>query len=431
MRMVKKSMADFKVIEDKRLNEKVLYTRHKSGLDIYIAPKKGYSSQYAIFGTKYGSIDNTFMVDGEKLTVPHGIAHYLEHKLFESEDGDAFSRFAKTGASANAYTSFDRTCYLFSSTSKFLESLEILLDFVQHPYFTEKTVQKEQGIIGQEIKMYDDAPDWRVLFNLLGALYHTHPVKIDIAGTVETISHITPELLYKCYNTFYNLSNMVLCVAGDVDTDEIIKTADKVLKPAKEQTVSSLFENEPKNIVKSRVEQKLSVSIPLFDIGFKDEPSEGHEGAVREALTEILLEAVFGDSSPLYRRLYDKGLINSDFSTEYFSGRSFASVIIGGTSHDPETVEKEVLREVENLKKLGLPKEAFESAKRAVYGRYTSLYDSVENVANSLAGCRFQNVKPFDTIEAAANADYNSAAERFNALFDNDHCAMSIILPIE
>lgn len=424
-------MTDFKVIKDEHLNEEVLYTRHESGLDIYIAPKKGYSSQYAIFGTKYGSIDNKFMVDGELLTVPHGIAHYLEHKLFESEDGDAFTRFAKTGASANAYTSFDRTCYLFSSTTEFLSSLEILLDFVQHPYFTEKTVAKEQGIIGQEIKMYEDAPDWRVLFNLLGALYHNHPVKIDIAGTVESISHITPELLYKCYNTFYNLGNMVLCIAGDVDPEEVIKVADKTLKPAKKQEVSSVFDDEPESIVKPRVEQKLSVSIPLFDIGFKDKPSDGHEGAVNEVLTEILLEAVFGDSSPLYRHLYDNGLINSDFSTEYFSGRSFASVIIGGTSHDPDAVLSSVLSELDGIKENGLSKESFEAAKRAVFGRYTALYDSVDNVANSLAGCRFMNIKPFETLEAVAAADYESASERFNTLFDKKRSAMSVINPLE
>lgn len=429
--MVKKLKTDFKIIEDKRLNEKVYYTHHKSGLDIYIEPKQGYSSQYAIFGTKYGSIDNQFMVDGEKLTVPHGIAHYLEHKLFESEDGDAFSRFAKTGASANAYTSFDRTCYLFSSTTKFEESLEILLDFVQHPYFTKETVQKEQGIIGQEIKMYEDAPDWRVLFNLLSALYHTHPVAIDIAGTVETISHITPELLYKCYETFYNLSNMVLCVAGDVDPETIIDIADKTLKPSKEQTVSSLFDEEPNTIVKSRVEQKLSVSIPLFDIGFKDIPKEGEEGAKDEALTEILLEACFGDSSDLYQKLYNSSLINSDFSTEFFSGRSFSSVIIGGSSHNPDEVLKEVLNEIEHIKKDGLSKDDFESAKRAVYGRYTSSYDSVDNVANNLAGCRFMGIKPFDAVEAVANADYESAKKRFETLFDKNRCAMSVILPID
>jgi predicted Zn-dependent peptidase len=424
-------MSGFKEIYSERLKEKVLYTRHKSGLDIYIEPKRGYSSQYAIFGTKYGSIDNRFTVGGETLTVPEGIAHYLEHKLFESEDGDAFSRYAKTGASANAYTSFDRTCYLFSSTSKFTESLEILLDFVQHPYFTQQTVQKEQGIIGQEIKMYDDDPDWRVLFNLLGALYHTHPVKIDIAGTVESISHITPELLYKCYDAFYNLGNMVLCIAGDVNPDDVIAVADKVLKPAKPQQVKSIFEPEPETIVKPRVEQKLSVSVPMFNFGFKDSPSEGKEFAKNEALTSIILEAVCGEASPLYRRLYDSELISNDFSAQYFNGRSFACTIFGGVSNEPDKVMDEFLKETERLKKDGMNKEDFEAAKRTVYGRMAVSYDNIDNVANNIAGCRFMDMGPFDTIDAVADADYDSAQERLTKIFAPERCAMSVILPIK
>lgn len=424
-------MTDFQEIISDRINEKILYTRHKSGLDIYIAPKKGYSSQYAIFGTKYGSIDNRFRFEGEDITVPEGIAHYLEHKLFESEDGDAFSRYAKTGASANAYTSFDKTCYLFSSTSKFKESLEILLDFVQHPYFTEQTVQKEQGIIGQEIKMYDDAPDWRVLFNLLAALYHTHPVKIDIAGTVESISHITPELLYKCYGAFYNLSNMILCVSGDISPNDVIEVADRIIKNTEIKHVESMFENEPDTIVKPRVEQQLSVSIPLFNFGFKDKPAIGKNAAQNEALTDIILEVVCGDASPLYRRLYDSGLINADFSMQYFSGRSFASVIVGGESHKPDEVLSEFLNETERLKNEGMDKGDFEAAKRSVYGRLAASFDSVDNIANNIASCRFMDYQPFDTIDAVANADYNIAQERLSKIFSKERCALSVISPIQ
>ena len=218
---------DIKEIKSERVAEKYYKINHPSGLTIYVYPKEGYNSAYAIFGTRYGSINTKFSVDdGETITVPDGIAHYLEHKLFECEDGDAFVRYAQTGANANAYTSFEKTCYLFSCTEKFDESLEILLDFVQSPYFTAQTVAKEQGIIGQEIKMYDDAPDWRVMFNMLENMYHNHPVKIDIAGTVESIAEITAEKLYEVYNVFYNLNNMVLCVSGNVTVDKVLKTAD-------------------------------------------------------------------------------------------------------------------------------------------------------------------------------------------------------------
>ena len=210
---------DILEIKNEELNEKYFKVAHPSGLTIYLYPKPEYKSTYAIFGTNYGSIDTKFQVKGSKevIEVPDGIAHYLEHKLFESEEGDAFSEYAKTGAIANAYTSFDFTGYLFSCSENFDESLKILLNFVQSPYFTEETVKKEQGIIGQEIRMYEDNPDWKVLFNLLNCLYHNHPVKKDIAGSIESIAEITAEKLYTCYKCFYNLNNMSICIVGNID----------------------------------------------------------------------------------------------------------------------------------------------------------------------------------------------------------------------
>lgn len=421
---------DFQITENTRLREKICYYRHPTGLDIFVAPKKGYASQYAIFGTKYGSIDNRFEYGGKVTKVPEGIAHFLEHKLFESEDGDAFSRYAKTGASANAYTSFDRTCYLFSSTERFRDSLEILLDFVQHPYFTEKTVSKEQGIIGQEIRMYDDSPGWRVLFNLLGCLYHTHPVKIDIAGTVESISHITADLLYECYHAFYNLNNMVLSVAGDVDPDEIAATADRLLKPSHPALVRSLFEEEPDAIVRTKAEQKLAVSVPLFNFGFKDTPSSGIEAARMETSTDILLDVIAGDDSPLYRRLYDEGLINSTFGAEYFSGRSFAATIVAGESREPEKVMEAFLETVRHLKEDGIPAQDFERAKKSVYGRLAAAFDSVDNVANVIAACRFMEMSPFDAVEAAASLTLDDAQQRLAAHFSPEKAALSVIRPL-
>ena len=221
---------NFELIENKRIGEKYYKLHHKSGLTIIVYPKEGFNSTYAQIGTNFGSINNHFITNGRKIKVPDGTAHYLEHKLFESEEGDAFTQYAKTGALANAYTSFEKTCYLFSCTEKFRESLEILLDLVQSPYFTPETVAKEQGIIGQEIKMYDDSPDWRVMMNLQQAMYHNNPINIDIAGTVETIAEITPEILYDCYNSYYNLNNMVMCIAGRVSPEEVLEIADRKLK---------------------------------------------------------------------------------------------------------------------------------------------------------------------------------------------------------
>ena len=243
------------------IGESYVKAVHSSGLKIYILEKPQYNSCYAIFGTKYGSIDNCFSVNGEQTQVPEGIAHFLEHKLFESEDGDAFSKYAKTGAHANAFTSFDKTCYLFSCSNLFYENLEILLSFVQSPYFTEATVQKEQGIIGQEIRMYDDSPGWRVTFNMLLAMYKNHPVRIDIAGTTDSIAKINANLLYKCYNTFYNPSNMFLCIAGNVETEKILKMVEKGIKESTSLEIERVKPNEPQEVLKPVVEQPTLVHL--------------------------------------------------------------------------------------------------------------------------------------------------------------------------
>ena len=257
-------------VASRRLGEGYTRIEHPSGLTLMLCPMKGYSTAYALFATRCGSIDDSFSIgDGEMVQVPNGIAHFLEHKLFESEEGDAFEQYAKTGASANAYTSFDRTAYLFGCTDRFRESLEILLNLVTTPYFTEQTVKKEQGIIGQEIRMYDDDPDWRVYFNLLGALYQEHPIRIDIAGTVESIAGISADLLYRCYNAFYNLNNMVLSIAGNFEIKDVVEACDKILKPAAPVRVSTREVQEPDEIRTRRVEQTLEVAAPLFQIGFK------------------------------------------------------------------------------------------------------------------------------------------------------------------
>lgn len=420
-------------VKSERIGDRYYEVRHPSGLNILIYPKEGNHSTYAVFGTRYGSIDSRFQTSEQMqpCVVPEGIAHYLEHKLFESEDGDAFERYAKTGASANAFTSFDMTCYLFSCTEKVYESLEILLDFVQSPYFTEQTVKKEQGIIGQEIRMYDDDPQWRVLFNLLGALYHTHPVKIDIAGTVESIAKITPELLYQCYRTFYNLNNMVLCIAGNADPEKVLALCNKMLKPSSPVTVNRIFEEEPDSVVTPRVEQKLSVASPIFQLGFK-EPAGKQRPSERDiAETEILLDLLASDASPLFRRLLDAGLINeSSFSYEYFEGPGYASVIFSGESKDPDTVGKEIKKEIEKIRSNGIDSNAFERAKKAVYGRVVSSFNSVDYLANALVSSTFAGRKLFSYLDAVAAADPVSLQNRLKVQLRPDRSALSIVRPV-
>ena len=350
--------------------------------------------------------------------------------LFRS--GDAFSRYAKTGASANAFTSFDMTCYLFSCTENFYDSLKILLDFVQSPYFTEETVQKEQGIIGQEIRMYDDDPQWRVLFNMLGAMYKKHPVKIDIAGTTESIAEITPEYLYRCYHTFYNLNNMALCIAGDFDVEKVLDIVNEMLKPSEAVTIDRVFEEEPDSVEKNRVEQHLSVATPIFQFGFKESVATERVSVQKAAETEILLEIMASDASPLFRKLLDAGLINeASFGSEYFEGAGYASVIFSGESKDPDAVAKEIIKECERLKEVGIDVEAFKRSQKSVYGRNVAALNSVENIANSIISLEFSGRELFEYINAISSVTIQSVQRRLSEQFCSERSVLSIVSPIK
>ena len=402
-----------------------------NGLKIYIMEKPQYSSSYAIYGTHYGSIDTRFSKDGgEMLTVPEGIAHYLEHKLFEGEDGDAFSKYAKTGANANAFTSFDRTCYLFSCSDNFYENLDILLSFVQSPYFTKENVEKEQGIIGQEIRMYDDNPGWRVMFNLLKGMYHSHPVRIDIAGTVESIAQIDAELLYKCYETFYNPANMFICLVGNIDTDKTLKQIEKsIIDKAPVEITRGEFD-EPQTVVKPYVEQRLAVNTPMFCLGFKQKIASPYRRLKSKVCVDLLLQVICGDSSPLYARLMNEGLINDDFGSEYFNGNGYAAVIFEGESRDPERVANEIKAEINRLREEGVSKKLFSAVKCAMYGDMVRRFNSVENLAMSLTECAINDYSLFDEIKMVKSVSYDDVMKRFD-VFDDQNAVLSVIKPLE
>ena len=419
-----------KEIFESEIGESYVKAVLESGLKIYILEKPQYNSAYAIFGTKYGSIDTCFSVNGEQTKVPEGIAHFLEHKLFESEDGDAFTKYAKTGAYANAFTSFDKTCYLFSCSDRFYDNLEILLNFVQSPYFTQQTVEKEQGIIGQEIRMYDDSPAWRVMFNMLMAMYHNHPVRIDIAGTTESIAKIDAELLYKCYNTFYNPANMFICIAGNVDTEQVLKQIKDSIKPCEQIEITRINEEEPDEIKEPFVEQKLAVAQPLFCFGYK-ESVEKPERTVKERIcTAILMELIAGEISPLYKRLVDKGLINDEFSSEYFNGFGYSAVIFEGESSDPIQVSEEIKAEVERIKTDGIDKKLFSAIRCGMYGNAIRLFDSVEGIAMQMVDCAMGDTGLFDEIKYLKSVTADDVYKRIS-LLDNDKTVLSVINPIE
>ncbi|MCQ2462608.1 MAG: insulinase family protein [Clostridia bacterium] len=415
-------------IKSELLGESYFEIEHDSGLRIFVLSKPGYSSSYALFGTDFGSVDTCFRLKGEEdyVTVPEGIAHFLEHKLFESEELDAFALFSKTGASANAFTSFCQTCYLFSCCDNFDESLEILLNFVKQPYFTEQTVQKEQGIIGQEIQMYRDDPEWQVLFNLLRAIYKNNPVRIDIAGTKESISEITAELLYKCYNTFYNFSNMALAVVGDVTVEQICAIADKCLKKEEPVEFEKVVPDEPDEPVCNYIEKDMKVNTKKFAIGFKEKACKTGD-AKHIAAMNILLNIICGKTSGLYHSMLDSGLINHTFYTEYFTGRGFSIPLFGGESDNPRKVLELIKEETEKLKKEGIKEDDFSLSKKLLYGAEIKGFNDTDDIARQLISNYFDKCSLYSYMEAYSKISTDDVYEVLLSSFDKNKACLSVI----
>ena len=425
-----------KILKDKLTGEKIFYKKHQSGLTIYIMPRKGYSSSYAIFGTKYGSVDSEFIVPGETepTKVPDGIAHYLEHKMFDQPDGsNVFDRFSKYGGEANAFTSFNMTAYLFSATANFYENLETLMDYVQSPHFTKESVEKEQGIIGHEIRMYDDNASWRLFFNFLGLLYHNNPVKLDIAGTVESIAKIDHELLYKCYNTFYNLSNMTIFITGDLDENKVLEVIEKNIKTNKPFTdeIKRIYPDEPHSVAGKYKKQNISVANPMFMMGWKDNDVgySGNKLLKKSIEMEILLEMLFGKGSELYSDLYKKGLINQSFSCEYSPQKDYGYTAIDGESKDPEKLYEEITAYIEKVRNTGLSREAFERIKKVIWGDYIRSFNDIESYAHTFLTLSFLDINSLDYYDVYQSVTFEDICARFIQQLDNDVSVLSVIYP--
>lgn len=417
--------------------ETLYYGTHSSGLDIYIMPKEGYSGSYAIFGTKYGSVDSKFIVPGEKevTEVPDGIAHYLEHKMFDQPDGsNVFDKFSRYGGNANAFTSFNITAYLFSATSNVEENLKALLDYVQSPYFTEESVQKEQGIIGQEIRMYDDSGDWKLFFNFIGCLYNDNPVKKEIAGTVESISEITADYLYKCYNTFYNLSNMAIVVAGNVDAEKILQVIEGGIKKNEpfDEEIKRIYPEEKKEVCKKYAEQSLSVAMPLFMTGFKDnDTGYGGKKLLKKSIeTEILLKMIFGKSSRLYKKLYDGGFITQNFSSEYEMQPDYAFSSISGESKEPQKVYDMIMEEIDRIGSEGLNEDDYNRIKKVIWGDYIRSYDDIEGYSVTYLQMQFKGIDYFDYYDVYKEVTFDDVKKRFKEHFVKENSALSVVKPI-
>lgn len=419
-----------------KTGESLYYKKHESGLDIYLMPRKGYSQNYAIFGTKYGSVDSEFVVPGDTAAtkVPDGIAHFLEHKMFDQPDGaNVFDAFSQYGGNANAFTSFNMTAYLFSATANLEENLHILMDYVQRPHFTQESVEKEQGIIGQEIRMYDDNAGWKVFFNFLGCLYQNHPVKLEIAGTIDSIAKIDADLLYKCYNTFYNLSNMAIFITGDFDVEKILKIVEENIikhEPFTEE-IGRIYPQEPKEVAQKYASQKLSVAMPMFMTGFKDtDVGYGGEKLLKKIIEmEILVEMLFGKGSALYNELYEQGLINANFSAEYNPQIAYGFTSIDGESRDPKAVYDKMISHIETLRKTGLSKEDFKRMKKVVWGNYICNHNDIEDYAHTFLTMQFMDISYFDYYDVYKTVTFEDVEKRFYDHFRPEASALSVVEP--
>ncbi|GHH96588.1 EF-P 5-aminopentanol modification-associated protein YfmH [Neobacillus kokaensis] len=404
-----------------QLKEELFHEKMANGLEVYILPKKGFNKTYATFTTKYGSVDNTFVPFGksEFVKVPDGIAHFLEHKLFEKEDGDVFQQFSKQGASANAFTSFTRTAYLFSSTADVEKNLETLIDFVQSPYFSEKTVEKEKGIIGQEITMYDDNPDWRLYFGLIQNLYQNHPVRIDIAGTIESISHITKDWLYECYNTFYHPSNMLLFIVGPVDPEKIMNQVreNQAKKDYKDMPeIKRKFDEEPANAAEKKQVLQMNVQTSKCLVGIKalHVDQSGPEMLKNELTMNLMLDLLFGKSSNHYYELYNDGLVDDSFSFDYTQEQGFGFAMVGGDTTNPDELAERIEKILLSAKTKGsFTEEQLDRAKKKKIGAFLRAVNSPEYIANQFTRYAFNDMDLFDvvpTLEGISLSDVESLA---------------------
>lgn len=379
-----------------RIGEELYHAELENGLHIYVDPKPDFQKSYAFFATNYGGMDMRFKLAGDWQDTPAGVAHFLEHKMFDTQDGNALQDLAQNGASPNAFTSSAITGYYFESTEKFYDNLKILLSFVSIPWFTPESVDKEQGIIGQEIRMIEDNPDWQIYTRMMKALYAASTARTSIAGTVESISHITAETLYDCHKAFYTPSNMVLTVVGNVDPVHVVDIARRILPREGGPAIPRDYGTEPAQVAEKETKLAMEVSCPQFLTGFKCTPAEDGEGYMRQSLIgDMACDILLGDSSPLYLRLYDRGLINTSFGGAYEMMPGVAYLYAGGDSKDARAVTAEIQKEAKRLVEEGIDEDFYQRVRRASFGSNLRGLNSFENIAVSLSEGYFHGYDPF------------------------------------
>lgn len=421
-----------KIIESLKIKEKEYIETLDNGMTVIIIPKPGLDKKYIIWGTHFGSIDNRFIMPNskEEVFIPDGVAHFLEHKMFEQPDGsNSLDTLMALGLNANAYTTNDHTAYLFECTDNFYEGLDELMDYVQHPYFTEENVEKEKGIIGQEIKMYDDEPSWRLYMNAMDCIYKENPIKIDIAGSVESISKITPDVLYKCYNTFYNPSNMTMVVCGDFNPENLLEEIKKRILPHEKQgTIKRIYPKKENEINKPYKEEQMEVSLPLFAIGFKDAIENNKEEIVKRHIAiEILLNMIIGKSSEGYKELYEQGILLVEPDMDYEFSNEYAHVLISGQSNNPEKVKEKIRNVIGKYKIDGINEEHFNRISKKVYGDYVVEYNNVGDISRMFLSDKMKGINSFDYIEKYNSVTKEYTEEIMKNVFKEENMVMSVI----
>ena len=419
-------------IEYKGIGETLHHAVLPNGLRLNVVEKPGFNTCYAVLAADYGGAHRSFMLDGQRIDTPAGVAHFLEHKMFDMPNGDnALELLTANGADPNAFTSSGMTAYYFSCTEKFEENLRLLLHFVSTPYFTAETVQKEQGIIAQEIRMGEDNPGVIIYYNLLGMLYESHPIKDRVAGTVESIADITAQTLHDCHRAFYSPGNMCLCVEGDIKAERILEIAMEELSGEKSPVPQPVFDGEESEIpVMGYKKVCMPVSAPQFLIGAKLNPAEGGAERLRQRIVASLaLRMLVGYSSPYYTRLYAQGLLNRDFDYEVDFSAGTGSLIIGGESMEPEKVLEELSLEIERVCREGFDKRSFELAKRASLGARLRGLEDFDNVCISLVESEFDGFCAFDAISVLGSVDIEECRAFVKEKLGRDRLAISIVAP--
>jgi len=416
-----------------RIGEKMYHTVLENGLNIFVAPKPEFGKSYAFFATNYGGMDMRFKLGGQWHDTPAGVAHFLEHKMFDTQDGNALQDLASNGASPNAFTGSAITGYYFESTEKFEENLRILLSFVSIPWFTQESVDKEQGIIGQEIRMIEDNPQWQVFMNLMSGLYANHPIRTGVAGTVESISHITAQTLYDCHKAFYNPANMVLCVAGNVVPERVCDIAREILpREAGELTQRDYGLAEPKQVAAPKTEIAMEVSTPIFQIGYKGDPAENGPETLRlQLMGELAAQALAGPSTAVYASLYEQGLVNSEFECgcELYPGCVF--LYAGGESRDPDEVARRLQQEAQRLVREGIDPSLWERLKKAAYGSRVRQLNSFENLCVGQAQNFFLGADALAFPEVFASLTAEDARQLLERWVTQERTTLSVVRPKE